>query len=99
VTEVQHLLGLGIAVMIYLLAGRAGVPKRWATVATLPVPLEGFEIEDEHMLMAEALFSFLVMLALLAVLWRYRVPWPVARPPAPATPGRSWPTCTQATRW
>jgi hypothetical protein len=39
------------------------------------VLLDGFEIEDEHMIMAEALFTFLVMLALLAVLWRYRASW------------------------
>jgi hypothetical protein len=75
VVGLQHLMGLGIAVMIYLLARRAGVPKRWATIATLPVLLDGFEIEDEHMVMAEALFTFLVMLAVLLILWRYRVPW------------------------
>jgi hypothetical protein len=78
VTGLQHLMGLGIAVMIYVLARRAGVPKLWATVATLPVLLDGFEIEDEHMIMAEALFTFLVMLALLLLLWRYRTPWPTA---------------------
>ncbi len=78
VTGVQHLMGLGIAVMIYLLARRVGVPKLWATVATLPVLLDGFEIEDEHMVMAEALFTFLVMLAMLLILWRYRTPWPTA---------------------
>ena len=78
VTGLQHLMGLGIAVMIYLLARRSGVPKLWATVATLPVLLDGFEIEDEHMVMAEALFTFLVMLALLLILWRYRVSWVVA---------------------
>jgi hypothetical protein len=75
VTGVQHLFGLGIAVMIYVLARRVGVSKRWATVATLPVLLDGFEIEDEHLVMAEALFTFLVMLALLLILWRYRTWW------------------------
>jgi len=78
VTGLQHLMGLGIGVMVYLLALRAGVPKLWATLATLPVLLDGFEIEDEHMVMAEALFTFLVMLALLLILWRYRTPWPTA---------------------
>ena len=78
VTGVQHLMGLGVAVMIYLLLRRSGVPPRWATVATLPVLLDGFEIEDEHMVMAEALFTFLIMLAMLLILWRARVPWPVA---------------------
>ena len=78
VTGVQHLMGLAIAVMIYVLARRSGVPKRWAAVATLPVLLDGFEIEDEHMIMAEALFTFLVMLAMLLILWRSRTFWPVA---------------------
>ena len=78
VTGVQHLMGLAVAVMIYLLARRAGVPKVWATAATLPVLLDGFEIEDEHMVMAEALFTFLVMLAMVLILWRYRTPWPTA---------------------
>ena len=78
VTGLQHLMGLGIGVMVYALARRAGVPKLWATLATLPVLLDGFEIEDEHMVMAEALFTFLVMLALLLILWRYRTPWPTA---------------------
>ena len=71
-------MGLAVAVMIYLLARRSGVSKRWSAVATLPVLLDGFEIEDEHMVMAEALFTFLVMAAVLLILWRSRVPWFVA---------------------
>jgi Dolichyl-phosphate-mannose-protein mannosyltransferase len=78
VAALQHLMGLGVAVMIYLLLRRNGVSQRWATVATLPVLLDGFVIEDEHMVMAEALFTFLVMLSMLLVLWRSRVSWPVA---------------------
>ncbi len=78
VTGLQHLMGLGIGVMVYALARRAGVSKLWSTLATLPVLLDGFEIEDEHMVMAEALFTFLVMLAMLLILWRYRTTWPTA---------------------
>src|SRR6516225_8953602 len=78
VAGVQHLMGLGVAVIIYALAVRCRVPKLWATVATLPVLLDGFVIEDEHMVMAEALFTFLIMLSMLLILWRTRVPWRVA---------------------
>jgi hypothetical protein len=78
VTGLQHLMGLGIAVMIYAAARRSAVPKGWACIATLPVLLDGFEIEDEHMVMAEALFTFLVMLAMLVLLRRGRVSWPTA---------------------
>jgi hypothetical protein len=78
VAGLQHLMGPGVAVMIYLLLRRSGVSARWATAATLPVLLDGFEIEDEHMLMAEALFTFLVMLALFLILRTPRLSWPVA---------------------
>ena len=78
VTGVQHLMGLGIAVMIYALARRGGVAPGWATAATLPVLLDGFEIEDEHMVMTEPLFTFLIMLAMLLLVWRGQVSWPVA---------------------
>jgi Dolichyl-phosphate-mannose-protein mannosyltransferase len=78
VTGLQHLMGLGIAVMVYVLARRAGVSKLWATAATLPVLLDGFEIEDEHMVMAEALFTFLILLAMLLILWRSRTSWVTA---------------------
>ena len=70
VAGLQHLMGLAVAVMIYLLLRRNGVSQRWATAATLPVLLDGFVIEDEHMVMAEALFTFLVMLSMLLILWR-----------------------------
>jgi hypothetical protein len=78
VAGLQHLMGLAVAVMIYLLLRRSGVRPRWATIATLPVLLDGFVIEDEHMVMAEALFTFLVMLSMLLILWRTEVRWPVA---------------------
>jgi len=78
VTGVQHLMGLGIAVMIYVLLRRNGVSQRWATAATLPVLLDGFVIEDEHMVMAEALFTFLIMAAMLLILWREHIGWPTA---------------------
>ena len=69
VAGLQHLMGLAVAVMIYLLLRRSGVGPWWATAATLPVLLDGFVIEDEHMVMAEALFTFLVMLSMLLILW------------------------------
>ena len=67
VTGLQHLMGLGIAVMVYATALRHAVPPRWACAAALPVPLDGFEIEDEHMVMAETLFTFLAVLAMLLI--------------------------------
>ena len=71
----QHLMGLAVAVLIYVLARRAGVPRRWAALATAPVLLDGTEIELEHMVMAETLFTFLLMVAVALLLWRARPSW------------------------
>jgi hypothetical protein len=75
VTGLQHLMGLLIAVMIYVLLRRNGVPKIWAAVATLPQLLDGYIIEDEHLIMAETLFTFILMITTLLLLWRPRPAW------------------------
>ncbi len=72
---VQHLMGLTVAVLLYVLTRRAGVPGRWAALATAPVLLDGTEIELEHMVMAETLFTFLLMVAVTLLLWRARPSW------------------------
>jgi hypothetical protein len=78
VSLVQHLMGLAVAAMMYAVARRAGVSLRWATIATLPVLFDGFQIELEHMVMAETLFTFLVMVAMTLLLWPARPSWPAA---------------------
>ena len=76
VTIVQHLMGLAIAVMMYALLRRARVPKLWAALATLPVLLNGFQVELEHMIMADTLFMFLLVVAATLLLWPERPSWP-----------------------
>jgi hypothetical protein len=81
VTAVQHLMGLAVAVMIYVLLRRSGVAKTWSAIATLPVLLDGYIIEDEHLIMAETVFTFALMVAMVLLLWRrdtVRLPWWVA---------------------
>jgi hypothetical protein len=75
VTGVQHLMGLLIAVMIYVLLRRNGVSKIWSAIATLPQLLDGYIIEDEHLVMTETVFTFLLVIALLLLLWRPRTRW------------------------
>ena len=75
VVTLQHLMGLAVAVMIYVLLRRNGVSKLWSTVAALPQLLDGYIIEDEHMIMTETLFTFLLMVAMLMLLWKPRPVW------------------------
>jgi 4-amino-4-deoxy-L-arabinose transferase-like glycosyltransferase len=78
VVLVQHLMMLAVAVMIYAMLRRTGVSKKWSTIATLPVLFDGYIIEDEHLVMAEALFTFCVFLAMLLLLWWKQTSWWVA---------------------
>jgi 4-amino-4-deoxy-L-arabinose transferase-like glycosyltransferase len=76
VTASQHLMGLLVAVMIYALARhRFGAPAWAAVLATLPVLYDGFEIQLEHLIMADTLFLFLAMAAVTIVLWSPRPSW------------------------
>jgi hypothetical protein len=76
VTIVQHLMGLAIGVLLYVLLRRARVPKLISALATVPVLLNGFQIELEHMIMADTLFMFLLVVAATILLWRPRPSWP-----------------------
>ncbi|MGN9836842.1 hypothetical protein ACTMTI_01835 [Nonomuraea sp. H19] len=74
VAAAQHLLGLAIGVMIYRVARRA--PRWAATLATVPVLLDAYQVELEHLLVSDTLFMFLVVSA--AALCSTRKPGTVA---------------------
>lgn len=61
IAGVQHLLGLATGVLVYLAAQRA--PRWAATLATVPVLLDAYQIELEHLLVSDTLFMFLVVAA------------------------------------
>jgi hypothetical protein len=75
VVVLQHLMGLADGFMIYALLRHNRVSKKWAAIASMPMLLDGYVIEDEHLIMTEALFTFLAMVALLLVLWKPKVSW------------------------
>ena len=68
----NHLLGLGIAGLIYAVLLRRGVKPWMAALATAPVLFDGLQLLIEQMVMSEPLFLFFVVLGIALLLWRPR---------------------------
>lgn len=65
--DVQHLLGVVAAILLYGAVCRLGAPRRTALLGAGVVLLGGDEVLSEHAVLSEALFIPLVMAALYAV--------------------------------
>ncbi|TNY38576.1 hypothetical protein [Thermomonospora catenispora] len=69
IAVLQHLMGLGIAVLIYgALRRRFGAPGWAASLAAAPVLFDAFQIQLEHMVLSDTLFVFLVTAAAVVLL-------------------------------
>jgi hypothetical protein len=75
VAGVQHLLGLGMAVLIYLLLLRRGVSRWLAALAIAPVLLDAYQLQIEQMIMPDVWFEALIVAGLAILLWRPRPGW------------------------
>ena len=69
---VQHLLGLGAGVALYLLLRHLGVRAWLAGLGAAPVLLDGYQVYLEHFVMAETLFTALLVAAVALLLWSDR---------------------------
>jgi len=56
VAAVQHLLGLGMAVALYVLLLRRGASRTLAALATAPVLLDAYQVQMEQSIMPDVLF-------------------------------------------
>jgi hypothetical protein len=66
----QHVIGLVIGLLIYVLLQRLGV-RRWASArAAAPVLLDAYQLDLEQFILAEALFELLLVATCAALLWR-----------------------------
>jgi len=68
----NHLLGLGMAGLIYAVLLRRGVRPWMAALAAGPVLLDGFQLLIEQMVMSDPLLEFFVVLGIALLLWRRR---------------------------
>jgi hypothetical protein len=68
----QHVLGIAMAVALYVLLYRLGVHRWLAALAAAPVLLDGYQLVAEQTIMPDTLFEALVVAGLLILLWQPR---------------------------
>ncbi|GII95496.1 hypothetical protein Ssi02_57270 [Sinosporangium siamense] len=73
VAAVQHVMGLGIALMIYMLLRRRGLPGWGAALATVPVLFDPSFMRLEHAILSDTLVIFLLVAAITVLMWRAKV--------------------------
>ncbi|MET7423691.1 hypothetical protein [Dactylosporangium sp. NPDC005555] len=69
VSVVQHVMGLAMGVAVYALCTRRGVRRTWSALAAAPVLLDARQIQLEHYVLSETLFSFLVLAGVMLLMW------------------------------
>jgi Dolichyl-phosphate-mannose-protein mannosyltransferase len=78
IVAVQHLLGLAMAVTIYAVLLRRGVPRWLAALATAPVLLDGYQLQIEQNIMPDVMFETLIVAGVALLLWHLQPrPWMV----------------------
>jgi hypothetical protein len=70
VPAIQHILGLATGGLVYALVRRLGPGPVAGSIAAAPVLLDAYELNIEQHVLSEALFTMLVVLALVLLLWR-----------------------------
>ena len=75
IAAVQHLLGLAMAVGIYVLLLRRGSPRWLAALAMAPLLLDAYQIQIEQTLMPDTWFQALILAGLAILLWRPAPGW------------------------
>ena len=81
VAAVQHLLGLAMAITLYLVLRRRGLCRWAASLAAAPVLLDGYQLQAEQTIMPDVLFEALIVAGLGCLLAPGR---PTARLAGPA---------------
>jgi Dolichyl-phosphate-mannose-protein mannosyltransferase len=72
VAVLQHLLGLAMAVALYLILRRRGVARWLAALATAPILLDAYQLQVEQSIMPDTAFETLIVAGLVFLLWKPR---------------------------
>jgi hypothetical protein len=69
VAAVQHLVGIGLAVAVYTLLYKRGLPIWLACVASAPVLFDSLQVTIEHYILGETLFTALAVAGVFLLIW------------------------------
>jgi hypothetical protein len=69
---VQHLIGIAMAITIYVVLYRRGVPRWLAAIAMAPVLFDAYELQAEAMIMPDIWFSAAILAGVAVLLWKPR---------------------------
>ena len=72
VALLQHLLGLAMAVALYVLMLRRGVARWLAALAVAPVLLDAYQLNAEQTIMPDVLFEAFLVAGMVLLLWQRR---------------------------
>lgn len=75
VVAIQHLLGLVMAVVIYVLLLRRGAPRWLAALAIAPILLDAYQLQNEQTIMPGTWFEALIVAGIAILLWHRGVSW------------------------
>jgi hypothetical protein len=70
VEVIQHVLGIAIAVTMYIVMTRRGLPRWLGALAIAPVMLDAYQVQVESMIMPDIWFEALVVAGIAVLLWR-----------------------------
>lgn len=73
VVIVQHIMGIALGALVYLLALRLGVRRWLAAIAALAILIDGYQLDIEQFILAETLTDVLVLGGLAVLLWSEQV--------------------------
>jgi hypothetical protein len=76
VAAVQHLLGLAMAAVLYIVLRRRGVNRWLAAIAMAPVLLDAYQLQMEQTIMPDVWFEAMLVAGLALLLWRPEVTLP-----------------------
>jgi hypothetical protein len=72
VAAVQHLIGLGLGVALYVMLVRRGVPRWLAVIAAAPVLLDAYQLQIEQMILPDLMFEAMIAVGIIVLAWSRR---------------------------